>query len=682
MEHIETLKDKIAIVGLDCRLPGANNVQEFWKILLDEREALTEFTDEELKSSGVLPKLYNSPNYVRRRGIIQDPEKFDAEFFNFNPREAELLDPQQRVFLECAWHALEDAGIDPYNSDKKIAVFGGTGSPYQLVDAIENRDKLKYADGTQIITSNDKDYVTTRVSYKLNLNGPSVNVQCACSTSMVAVVMGVDSLLSYQSDVVLAGGATIEVPAHKGYLYQVGGLESPDGRCKTFDKDAQGTVFSRGCGVIALKRLADAIQDGDHIYSVILGGAINNDGNRKAGYTAPSIQGQVEVITEAIELAGIDPKTIGMVEAHGTSTPVGDPIEVASLTEAFKQYVDENQFCAIGSVKTNIGHTDVASGVASLIKVCLSLENGIIPASLNFNEHNPAINFEESPFYVNTKTVSWPQKDQPRRALINSFGVGGTNACVILEEPPGVKQENLSHNYDLLVVSAHNKQSYQDYTRNIREFLVERPEVNLNALAHTSRVGRKAMKYKGVFAFKDLSDLLTKLEKSAPLTNTTEAQKELVWMFPGQGNQFINMGRELYENFAPFKDTIDYCADILTPLLRLDIREIIYPKPDKERIAAELIDRTYITQPAIFMVSYAIARLYNRFGLLPDALIGHSVGEYVAATVAGVMSLEDALKAVARRGQLVYDLPQGSMLAVMLNEEKLLEILPDSLEIA
>ena len=432
MKKLEENKNKIAIVGLDCRMPGANNSQEFWENLVKEKESLTDFTEEELIAGGVSPKKYKNPNYVRRRGVVKDAEMFDAEFFNFTPREAELLDPQHRLFLECAWHALEDSGINPFNTEKKIAVFGGVGSPYQLVNTVEDESILKYANLTQIITSNDKDYVTTRVSYKLNLKGPSINVQSACSTSMVSIVMGIDSLLSYHSDLILAGGVTIELPVNNGYTYQKGSLESPDGKCRTFDKNAEGTVFSRGGGVVALKRLEDAINDNDHIYAVILGGAINNDGNRKAGYTAPSIKGQVEVITEALEFSGICPRSISMVEAHGTATPVGDPIEISSLSEAFSQYTDEVQYCAIGSVKTNIGHTDVASGIASIIKTALSLKNAIIPASLNYKEPNPEINFSESPFFVNTKTIDWENTNEtPRRALVNSFGVGGTNACVI-----------------------------------------------------------------------------------------------------------------------------------------------------------------------------------------------------------------------------------------------------------
>ncbi len=682
MEDQGENKDKIAIVGLDCRLPGANNTQEFWENLVKERESLVEFTDEELEAAGVSPKKYKDPNYVRRRGIVRDADMFDAEFFNFTPREAELLDPQHRLFIECAWHALEDSGIDPFNTDKKIAVFGGTGSPYHLMDTIENESVLKYANGTSIITSNDKDYVTTRVSYKLNLKGPSINVQSACSTSMVGVVMGIDSLLSFQSDVVLAGGATVELPATKGYMYQAGSLESPDGKCRTFDKDAQGTVFSRGGGVVALKRLEDAIEDKDHIYAVILGGAINNDGNRKAGYTAPSVQGQVEVITEALEFSGISPRSISMVEAHGTATPVGDPIEVSSLTEAFSQYTDDKQYCALGSVKTNIGHTDVASGIASLIKTSLSLKHGIIPASLNYNESNPAINFNESPFFVNTKTKEWQRNGTPRRALINSFGVGGTNACVILEEPPKPKKEETKKQYDTLFLSAHHKDSFENYCKELKDFIETQPDVNLNQLAHTSRVARKAMKYKGVFPFKDREDLLKSLEKSSPVKQITTDSKELVFMFPGQGNQFINMGRELYQNIPDFKECVDHCSTILKSIINIDIRKVIFPSDEDFEKSKKEIDDTYITQPAIFMISYALANTLQNYGIKPDKLIGHSVGEYVAAAVSGIMSLEDALKAVAVRGKLVFDLPQGSMLAVLMSEKELLKILPKELCVA
>lgn len=684
MENSDSIKNRIAIVGFDCRLPGADSVDEFWKNLLAEKESITEFTKEQLLASGVTPATFNNPNYVRKRGIVEGPDQFDAEFFNFTPREAELLDPQHRIFLECAWHALEDSGIDPFNTDRKIAVFGGTGSPYHFVDAMTNKGVQKFASGTAIVTSNDKDYLTTRVSYKLNLTGPSINMQCACSTSMVSIVLGMESLLNYQIDLLLAGGATIDIAEHQGYLYQQGGLESPDGKCRAFDKGANGTVFSRGCGVVALKRLEDALEDKDHIYAVILSGSVNNDGNRKAGYTAPSVDGQVEVITESIELAGIDASTISMVEAHGTATPIGDPIEVASLSQAFGQYTQNRGFCAIGSVKTNIGHTDVASGMASLIKTALTLKYGVMPASLHYEESNPAINFAESPFYVNAKTKKLGKfKDTPARALVNSFGVGGTNACLILEEVPEIATYEVTHEYDLLFISAHHKNSFRAYCDNIKAWLEDNPEINLNAFAHTSRSNRKKMKYKGALAFKDRTDLLTRLEKGlSPQTTASTKDRELVWMFPGQGNQFIDMGRELYEQNSVFREIIDYCATVLKPMLDLDIREIIFPSTEDRAQAAVLLDRTYITQPAIFMVSYALARVFQDDGLLPDALIGHSVGEYVAATISGVMTLEDAIKSIAFRGKLVYDLPKGSMLAVLLSESELIKVLPAALDIA
>ena len=683
MKKLEENKNKIAIVGLDCRMPGANNSQEFWENLVKEKESLTDFTEEELIAGGVSPKKYKNPNYVRRRGVVKDAEMFDAEFFNFTPREAELLDPQHRLFLECAWHALEDSGINPFNTEKKIAVFGGVGSPYQLINTVEDESILKYANLTQIITSNDKDYVTTRVSYKLNLKGPSINVQSACSTSMVSIVMGIDSLLSYQSDLILAGGVTIELPVNNGYTYQKGSLESPDGKCRTFDKNAEGTVFSRGGGVVALKRLEDAINDNDHIYAVILGGAINNDGNRKAGYTAPSIKGQVEVITEALEFSGICPRSISMVEAHGTATPVGDPIEISSLSEAFSQYTDEVQYCAIGSVKTNIGHTDVASGIASIIKTALSLKNAIIPASLNYKEPNPEINFSESPFFVNTKTIDWENTNEtPRRALVNSFGVGGTNACVILEEPPLLNKTQKKEQYDTLFVSAHNKISFDGYCKDLKKLLETQPDINLSQLAHTSRTARMPMKYKAVFPFKSYTDLLASIEKVSPLKQITSETKELVFMFPGQGNQFVNMGKELYQNISEFKECVDYCSTLLEPVIGVDIRTVIFPSDGDYKKLKEQIDETYITQPAIFIISYALAKTLQNYGVNPDKLIGHSVGEYVAAAISGIMSLEDALKSVAIRGKLVFDLPQGSMLAVLLSEEDLLKILPKELCIA
>ncbi|MEI7980729.1 MAG: beta-ketoacyl synthase N-terminal-like domain-containing protein [Bacteroidota bacterium] len=682
-DKTDNLEGKVAIIGMACRFPGAKNINEYWQNLVNGIESITTFTDEELIGAGVDPMVFRQPNYIRNRGIINGAEFFDAEFFGFTPREAELMDPQQRIFLECAWHALEDAGCDPYTAKEHIGVFGGTGTPLHLVSTMENSWVRKNASGASIVTSNDKDYVTTRVSYKLNLTGPSVNVQCACSTSMVAVVMGINSLMNYQSDMILAGGATIEIPERHGYLYQAGGMESADGHCHTFDKEANGTVFSRGCGVLVLKRLEDAIRDQNNIYAVILGGAINNDGNKKAGFTAPSVGGQVEVITEALALSQISADTITYVEAHGTATPIGDPIEVTSLSESFRQYSDRKQYCAIGSVKTNIGHTDIASGAASMIKTALCLKNRQIPASLNFNEANPKIDFLNSPFFVNTKLRDWSRENgSPLRALVNSSGVGGTNACVILEEPPAFKMEANDLPCDLLLVSGRSPEAVIATQKEIKSFIESSPDIDPHDIAYTSRYGRHHFLNRAAIPFRNRAELISALGSRSSVALKSAGKRPVVFMFPGQGNQYINMGLSLYQAHDVFRKTIDECALILKEELGFDIRTILFPVAADEVTAALKINETYITQPALFMVSYAQAQLLISLGIKPDMLIGHSVGEYVAATISGVFSLKDALKAVARRGRLVQDLPGGAMLAVLLPEEQLGPMLPAGLEIA
>ncbi len=682
-DEVKNLEGKIAIIGMACRLPGATNIYEYWKNLLNGVETLSTFTDEELIASGVDPAVFNQPNYIRNRGIINGAEYFDADFFGYTPREAELMDPQQRIFLECAWHALEDAGCDPFNTRERIGVFGGTGTPLHLIQTMENQWVRKNASGASIVTSNDKDYVTTRVSYKLNLTGPSFNVQSACSTSLVAVVTGINSLMNYQSDMIIAGGATIELPEKHGYPYQAGGMESADGHCHTFDKDANGTVFSRGCGIVILKRLEDAIRDNNNIYAVILGGAINNDGNKKVGFTAPSVEGQVEVITEALALSEVSADSITYVEAHGTATPIGDPIEVASLSEAFRQHSDRKQYCALGSVKTNIGHTDIASGAASLIKTALCLKTRKIPASLHFHEANPKIDFPNSPFFVNTELRDWKAENgAPLRALVNAFGVGGTNACLVLEEPPSITPEAKELPCDLLLVSARSNEAVSAARAEIRTFLESYPEVDPHDIAYTSRHGRHQFLNGAATPFRNREELLAGLGSKTATTVKSSAKRPLVFMFPGQGNQYINMGLPLYKTQEVFRNTIDQCAEILKEELGFDIRTVLFPSAADEATAAVRINETYITQPALFIVSYAQAKLLMSLGLKPDMLIGHSVGEYVAATISGVFSLNDALKAVARRGRMVQDLPGGAMLAILLTEQQLGFMLPEGLEIA
>lgn len=681
-------KNSIAIIGMACRMPGAADTKKFWENLKSGVNSISTFTDEELLEAGVAPDVFQSPQYVKSRGVIGGAAEFDAAFFGFTPRDAEVLDPQQRHFLQCAWHALEDAGYDPGKTDARIGVYGGIGTNWHLGRVDNHPEIAKYASGASVVIGNDKDYLTTRVSYKLNLRGPSVNVQSACSTSLVATVLGINDLLDYKCDMVLAGGATIEIPEKKGYLYQEGGMESKDGRCRPFDAKANGTVFSRGVGVVLLKRLEDALRDGDNIYAVIRGGAVNNDGSNKVGYTAPSVQGQVEVAIEALENSGVDPRTIAFVEAHGTATSLGDPIEVNSLSQAFRNYTTDKQFCALGSVKGNIGHTDVASGVAGLIKAALSLKNGQLPASLNYKSPNPQISFGDSPFYVNTSLLDLKRNGVPLRGLLNSFGVGGTNACLILEEPPrpvsAAVEPAPPHN--VLLLSARTSEALGEMASNLRQHLETAPELDVQDVAFTCQVGRKAFAHRRSIAFTNRESLLARLA-GGPGVGVADSvsqsdQGQLLFAFPGQGNQYLTMGLGLYQSYGVYRETVDRCCEILRPIIGLDLRDILFAEGEGGEDRAEKLNQTYITQPALFVTSYAVARLWMSWGLQPDAMVGHSVGEYVAACLAGVFSLEDALRAVATRGRLIQDLPGGSMLAVLTPEAEVIGYLSGALEVA
>ncbi|MET3130770.1 acyl transferase domain-containing protein [Oxalobacteraceae bacterium GrIS 1.11] len=686
MENQTNPDNHVAIIGMACRLPGAADIGQFWSNLLGALESLTTFDDQELIAAGVSAEQVHAPNYVKSRGIIGGADQFDAGFFGFTPREAELLDPQHRVFLECAWHAMEDAGYDAEQCKERIGVFGGVGTNWHLGEVDRHPDVKKYASGASVVTSNDKDYLTTRVSYKLNLTGPSVNVQCACSTSMVATVMGINSLLSHQCDMVLAGGATVEIPETKGYLYHEGGMESPDGHCRPFDANAKDTVFSRGAGVVLLKRLDDALRDNDHIYAVILDGAVNNDGSLKVGFTAPSVDGQVEVAVEAMERAGISPDTLSFVEAHGTATAMGDPIEVASLSQAFRHYTERKQFCALGSVKGNIGHTDVASGMASLIKVALSLKHGVLPASINYSAPNPKIDFDASPFFVNTAARELSRRDGPLRALINSFGVGGTNACAILQEPPVVARQKNGRVANLLLLSAKTDGALDTLTSNFKQYVAGQAGLDLNDAAFTLQVGRRHFKHRRFIAYQDRADLLAKLGRpGVEGMNHSLAgagERPIVFAFPGQGNQFVGMGHDLYQSEPVFRAQIDLCCEYLLPVLGLDLRDVMYGRGAFADNAAAHLNQTYLTQPALFVTSYAMARLWISLGIVPDAMIGHSVGEYVAAALGGVFGLESALHAVASRGKLIQALPGGAMLAVLLPENTVRSRLPEALCVA
>jgi len=669
----------IAVIGMVGRFPGAGSVDEFWENIRDGVESLTFFTDEELLAAGVDPALLNNPKYVKAGRIIDGIDLFDAQFFGINPKEAEIMDPQQRIFLESAWEALENAGYDPKTYAGAISLHAGVSTNTYVWNVFANRDLYKSVGHYQTVIGNDKDFLTSRVAYKLDLKGPSVTVQSACSTSLVAVHLACQGLLNGDSDIALAGGVSVGSPQKTGYLYQEDWILSPDGHCRAFDARAQGTVGGMGIGIVVLKRLEDALTDGDSIHAVIKGSAINNDGSLKVGFTAPGVDGQARVIQEAQLAAGVDAETITYVETHGTGTILGDPIEIAGLTKAFGNSTTKKGFCAIGSVKTNVGHLDAAAGVTGLIRTVLALKHKQLPPSLNFTEPNPQIDFGNTPFYVNTTLSDWPRTNGPRRAGVSSFGIGGTNAHVIVEEAPDVVEAEPSPRpYQLLTVSARTESALAQAGANLSSHLRQHPELNLPDVAYTLQVGRRAFPRRRTVVCRDHDEAVTALAKfdiTSNFNHAREAEAEapaVVFMFPGQGTQYVGMGEELYRTEPVFRQTIDRCSEILQPALGLDLKDVLYPADVDTRAAVvDELKKTWLAQPALFAVEYALAQLWMSWGVQPRALIGHSLGEYVAACVSGVMELEDALRLVARRGLLMEEQEHGAMLAVACSEEKL-----------
>ncbi|MBD2329075.1 polyketide synthase [Alkalinema sp. FACHB-956] len=674
---LSTAVEGIAIVGMVGRFPGANSIAEFWQNLVNNVESTTFFSPDEIDPS-VDPELRHDPNYVRARGTISGAEDFDAAFFGISPREAEVMDPQARVFLELAYEALETAGYHPDTYSGSIGLYAGSGQNTYFERHLCGRPEIIDRIGAfQTMLANEKDFVTTRIAYKLNLQGPSVSINTACSTSLVAVGQAVQGLLSHQCDLALAGGVSITTPQNTGYLYQEGSMLSPDGRCRPFDAEAQGTMFNSGAGIVVLKRLADALEAGDLIYAVIKGVGLNNDGSDKVSFTAPSVQGQARAIVQAQTMAGVNPESISYVETHGTATPLGDPIEVEALTQAFQRQTQRQQFCAIGSIKSNIGHAVAAAGVAGLMKTALALYHEQLPASLNFTAPNPQIDFAQSPFYVNAHNQAWLRSESPRRAGVSSFGVGGTNAHVIVEEAPIVPPSGPSRPVQLLLLSAKTPTALDRATDNLRDFLSQATElnlaVNLADVAYTLQQGRKGWKHRRFVIGRDVASAiaaLTPSETQRPATRSPQpSPPEVVFMFPGQGSQYLHMGANLYQREPVFQATVDRCAAILQPLLGCDLRAILYPAEADAEMAAARLKQTLYTQPALFTIEYALAQLWISWGVQPAALIGHSIGEFVAACLAGVFSLEDGLKLVATRGQMMWELPPGTMLSVRLPAE-------------
>jgi phthiocerol/phenolphthiocerol synthesis type-I polyketide synthase E len=667
------VRDEIAIIGMAGRFPGAKDIDEFWRNLRNGVESIAFFTPEELAASGVDPDLLKDPAYVPAAGFLEEADSFDASFFGYSPREAELMDPQQRIMLECAWMAVEHAGYDPEEYDGLIGVFGGVArNTYFIHNVAVYLDLIHSGALYEAMLGSEKDFPATRISYKLNLKGPSINVQTACSTSGVAVHLACQSLLTGECDMALAGGARVQVPLMAGYVYAEGGIPSPDGHCRAFDEKAQGTVYGSGVGFIVLKRLADAIGDGDCIHAVIKGSAINNDGATRAGYTAPSIQGQAAVIEEALAMADVDADAISYIEAHGTGTPIGDPIEIAALTEAFRKTTDRVSLCPIGSVKTNVGHLDAGAAVAGIIKTVLALQHELIPPSLHFERPNLQIDFDNSPFYVNSKLSEWRAGDAPRRAGVSSFGLGGTNAHIILEEAPRIGPSGASRSHQLLLLSAKSDAALAQATKNLAEHLRQHPDVNLTDVAYTLQTGRRAFDHRRMVVCQDVNDTLAALDPVDPRRVATSVleplDRDVIFMFSGQGSQYVNMGLGLYKSEPTFRQQVDRCSEILRHHLSLDLREVLYPEDQNLEEAAERLQQTSFAQPALFVIEYALAKLWISWGIHPRAMVGHSIGEYVAACLAGTFSLEQALSLVAARGRLMQALPTGSMLAVLLPE--------------
>ncbi len=686
----EANDNDIAIIGMAIRVPDANTPEEFWQNLKSGRESVREYSDDELLQRGIKRSTLANPSYVKAGIPLQDIDQFDPEFFGFSQKEAGIIDPQHRHFYEASWEAIERAGHPPSEFDGAIGVFAGCGMGAYFVYNLLTNSELLDSVGTFLLrhTGNDKDFLSTRVSYLFDLKGPSVNVQTACSTSLVATHMAVQSLLSGECDLALAGGSTIEVPHEVGYTYKEGEVLSPDGHCRPFDHRSKGTVFGSGAGVIVLRRLNEALEDGDHIHAVIKGSAINNDGSSKVGYLAPSVEGQSAAVAEALAVADVDASTIEYVECHGTATPVGDPIEIAALTSAFRETTERTNYCRIGSVKSNIGHLDTAAGVASLIKATLALENRQIPPSLNFEAPNPNIEFEGGPFEVASKLSDWPPADHPRRACVNSLGVGGTNAFVVLEEAPSneLVASSQKNTAEFLTLSARNKKALDDASSNLLSWLRRHPDTDLSTVSYTLSEGRKKFEHRRVFGCKSVSDAIQVLEENDPrrIFNVSDEVRNprIVFMFPGGGAQYFQMGQELYAYDITFRENVDRGLSILHTKYGADLRGIFLADASAEEGVTNLLDQPSNQLPLIFIIEYALVQVWKRYGVEPDLMIGHSMGENTAACVAGVTSYEDALGILLLRGQLVEEAPPGGVLSVPMPADDLKPYLRGELDLA
>lgn len=679
---------EIAIVGMAGRFPGAPDVEALWRNIRDGVEAIRQYSEAELRERGVAEALLADPDYVCAGAELEGMDRFDAGFFGYTPREAEQLDPQQRIFLECAWEAMEHAGYDSRAVPGPVGVYAGDGPNLyllrNLLPALGAEAGGGIADMLGLMSGNSAGSLCTRVAYKLDLRGPAVSVHTACSTSLTAVHLACQGLLAHDCDMALAGGVWLNLMQDGGYRYQAGAILSPDGHCRAFDEKAAGTVIGSGAGIVVLKRLDDAVRDGDTLHAVILGSAANNDGAAKIGFTAPAVDGQAEVIRAAQLVAGVSADSIGYIEAHGTGTTLGDPIEFAALTRAFRAGTTRKGYCALGSVKTNIGHLDAAAGVTGLIKAALALKHRTLPPSLHFERPNAQIDLAASPFYVNTEARPWLRGSTPRRAGVSSFGIGGTNVHLVLEEAPEPQEAEAGDGWQILPLSARDEGALAEARARLAARLRE-AGAPLADIAHTLQQGRRAFAHRQAVVARDgamAADMLAAPAARAAQAAQAAATPEVVFLFPGGGTQHARMGEALYRRDAFFRAEIDRCCELLQPQLGKDLRELLFPAAGAEAEADRELFRMALAQPALFVVEHALARWWMHCGVQPALMLGHSLGEYVAACLAGVFRLEDALSIVATRGRLMETLEAGAMTAVALPEAELAPLLGEGCDLA
>ncbi|MCK5055786.1 MAG: acyltransferase domain-containing protein [Candidatus Aminicenantes bacterium] len=681
---------EVAVIGMGGRFPGAKNIDEFWTNLKNGVESISFFSDEELKKNGVDTRLSEHPNYVKAiGGILEDWEYFDSAFFGYSPKEAEVMAPQVRILHECAWEALEDAGCDPDTYDGSIGLYAGASSSANWEALARLAGKSADVGEILFLTLANKDQVTSRISHSLNLTGPSFSIQTACSTSLIAIHLACQGILSGECEIALAGGITVELPSRQGYINQDGDIMSSDGHIRAFDARASGTIWGNGAGIVVLKSLEDALADRDYIYAVIKGSAINNDGNGKVGYSAPALKGQALVIRSAICAAEVGPEDICYVETHGTGTTLGDSIEIEALKEAFNS--DKKNFCALGSLKTNVGHMASAAGIGGFIKTVLALQHRLIPPSLNFETPNPEISLENSPFYVNTELSEWKSEKNPLIAGISSFALGGSNAHVILEEAPKKEESGESREWQLILLSARTESALNRVTGNITEYLKRNPGINLADVAYTLKV-RRAFQNRRMVVSLTVEEAVYALSNPGSRKVQTflseDEERPVVFIFPGLGSQYVNMGVDLYRSELIFRKAIDRCFEILKDILDDDVKNFLYPGEEYSGDCSHQknnnngISRFEIDQLIIFIFEYALAELLMTWGIKPHAIIGYSFGEYTAAQVSGVFSLEDALKLIVNRGKLIRQVACGAMLSVPLPAKELKPFLNDELSLA